>query len=250
MKRSANLLILMAVLVVSALSALTAQYFRNNREKPEWTSLRNDMQDSLNLLWTTPNNAVQLVPGEGGPQAYVTAFSPRGTRPARQDWNFPFLRFVAARHPQVHLSGLFVTEGTTGARLQELQVQQQPNANQQSKPSAAYHPDFDEQSRAELLRRQYQTSFDAAFGVGRVLVLVDVIMPAPGMVAREATSQNERRPDSSQGAISHDDLAAPNRMPEPSVETWFVVSGDPAPIEKMVLELKLSRFRLVPLAAL
>ena len=134
MKRSANLLILVLLLVVSA---LTAQYFRSGpRQRPEWTSLSNDMQSSLNLLWETPNNAVQLVPGEGGPQAYVTAFSPRGTRPSRQSWNFPFLRFVAARHPEVRLSGLFVTEGTTGARLQELPGQQS-RSDQQGKPGAA-----------------------------------------------------------------------------------------------------------------
>ena len=247
MKRSANLLILVLLLVVSA---LTAQYFRSSGgEKPQWAALRNDMQNSLNLLWGTPNNAVQLVPGEGGPQAYVTAFSPRGTRPSRQDWNFSFLRFVAARHPEVRLTGLFVTEGTTGAHLQELQVQQPLNVKNQSKPSAAYHPDFDEHSRAELLRRQYQTGFDQALGAGRMLVLVDVTMPAGGILRQEALEQNRRWPDPNLGRPQNF-LAAPNSMPQPTVETWLVVNGDPTPVQQLGPKLGLTQFRLVPLAAL
>ena len=243
MKRSANLLILVVLLVVSALAA---QYFRRNPysggETPEWTSLRTDMQMSLNLLWGTPNNAVQLVPGESGPQAYVTAFSPRGTRPQRQAWNFPFLRFVAARHADVPLMSLFVTEGTTGARLQELQVQQL-DANQNSKPSAAYHPDFDEQSRAELLSRQFQGNFDQALGVGRVLVLVDVIMPSGGRVPQEPMEPRRRGYNSNLGALDV------RPMPQPTVETWLVVNGDPAPVQNLCQKLGLTQFRLVPLAA-
>lgn len=244
MKRSANLLILVLLLVVSA---LTAQYFRSSGGgKPQWAALRNDMQNSLNLLWGTPNNAVQLVPGEGGPQAYVTAFSPRGTRPSRQDWNFSFLRFVAARHPEVRLSGLFVTEGTTGAHLQEAIGAATQPLNVSASPVAAYHPDFDEQSRAELLRRQYQTGFDQALGAGRVLVLVDVTMP----VAVEVLEQKQRRPDPNPGARPQNFLAAPNSIQQPTVETWLVVNGDPTPVQQLGPKLGLTQFRLVPLAAL
>lgn len=140
--------------------------------------MRKHMESCLNVFWGTPNNAVQFVAGAGGnPEAWVTAFSPAGTTPQRERWNFALLQFVASRHSGLQLGQLNVTNGTTGIRLQPgVATVVQDSFTKYREGPVVRKPD--EAGMAELLRRQEQGLCDQRYGPNQVLALVELTSPS------------------------------------------------------------------------
>jgi hypothetical protein len=135
MKR--NLLALVAVLVLVAVASRL-------QHDPQRTGLENDLKASLESLWGTHGHRAEVVDAKGGLVARLSVDMPKT---GSLEWNEPFLRFVAARHPHLPLAGLEVTPSS-------------PHQGQTQEP------------RIELLRRQTQSLVDGALGPGQALVLL------------------------------------------------------------------------------
>jgi len=172
MKKNHNLPIL---LIVIALVAVVAQWNRHAGEKPEWTALRQDLAASLGRLWDRPDQQVELLPGQSGVVVQAQVSMPPGTRPRQQRWNYPFLRFVAQRHPQVNVEQLEVSEAASHRKISEI-------ALNGLLAEAAYSPREDEENTCVLVGRQMTARLEELVGRGEALVLVD---------ARRASSQND-----------------------------------------------------------
>lgn len=166
MKKNANIPILLLLIVAVA---VTAQLTRHSGEKPEWQLLRKDMVASLTRLWGQEGHKVELMPAGERVDARVSVSTPRGLRLRQQRWNYPFLRFVAARHPGVTLDSLNVVESGTDRLIPELATaglfadRVAPRANF----------DDEEERLCQLTSRQLTSALEHKLGPGGALVLVD-----------------------------------------------------------------------------
>lgn len=156
------------LLVVIALVAVAAQFTRHSGEKPEQTALRQDMLASLQLLWNQTGSQVELVPAGERVNVQALVSMPPNLRPRQQRWNYPFLRFVALRHPQVRLQNLEVLDGTTHRSVSEVALNSL--LADRAVPRANYD---DAEGMSQLTARQMSSSLDRLLGVGQALVLVD-----------------------------------------------------------------------------
>ncbi len=164
MKKNANFPILIVVLV---LVAVVAQITRHSGEKPEWTAMRQDMVSGLALLWEIPQQQVDLVAGKSGVVVQARVNLPPGTRARKQRWNYPFLRFVAQRHPKVAIEQLEVSDASTQQKISEI-------ALNGLLAEAYYPPPSDEERNCLMVSRQFTTLLDGTLGrPGECLVLVD-----------------------------------------------------------------------------
>jgi hypothetical protein len=93
---------------------------------------------------------------------------PPNLRSRQQRWNYPFLRFVALRHPRVRLQNLEVLDGTTHRSVSEVALN--GLLADRALPRANYD---DAEGRSQLTARQMSSSLDRLLGVGQALVLVD-----------------------------------------------------------------------------
>lgn len=165
MKKNANIPIL---LVVIALVAIVAQWNRNSSEKTEWPALRQDLFSSLGRLWERPQQEVELLPGYSGVAVRAQVSMPPGLRPRQQRWNYPFLRFVAQRHPAIHIEHLEVVDATNRQKISEI-------ALNGLLAERAYAPREDEESNCVMVSRQLTAGLEAQMGPGEALVLVDAL---------------------------------------------------------------------------
>lgn len=164
--KNANLPILLVVIVAVA---ITAQLTRQSGEKPEWQRLRSDMVSSLTQLWGQEGHRIELVPTAKGVDAQVTVSMPGGLRLRQQRWNYPFLRFVAARHPAVGMQNLFVLEN--GSKRPIPEVAMVGLIADRVAPRANFE---DEEERVcQLATRQLSSALDRKLGPGHGIVLVD-----------------------------------------------------------------------------
>lgn len=164
MKKNANLPILLVVIV---LVAVVAQFTRKTTEKPEWTALRQDMTASLALLWDEPGQEVDLAPGKSGVMVRAGVRMPPHSRPRKQRWNYPFLRFVAARHPKVTVEQMEVSDASSRQIIPEV-------AMNGLLAEAYYAPPSDEERNCVMVSRQFTGIVDGMLGRrGDCLVLVD-----------------------------------------------------------------------------
>ena len=163
MKRNANFPIL---IVVIALVAVVAQWTRHSAEKPEWTSLRQDLEASLARLWNRPQQEVEFVAGHSGVSVPALVNLPPGLPPRQQRWNYPFLRFVALRHPAVSVEQLEVVDAGNHQKISEI-------AMHGLLAEAAYAPRQDEERTCAMVGRQLTAALEKQLGRGEVLVLVD-----------------------------------------------------------------------------
>ena len=190
--KNANLPIL---LVVIAAVAITAQLTRQTGEKPEWKSLRQDMSSCLTSLWQQPGHQVELLPAGEGVSARVAVAMPPGLRLRQQRWNYPFLRFVAARHPGVSLQNLSVVESGSDRPVPE--VAMAGLLADRAFPISNFE---DEEERlCQMTARQIAIAVQHKLGAGHELVLVDAQLarsiredriygsPEGGQLARRAS---------------------------------------------------------------
>lgn len=161
MKKNANFPILLLVIV---LVAVTAQFTRPSGEKPEVQALRKDMVSGLTRLWGQPGHQVEALPaGEKVNLRVSVSMPPRN--PRQQRWNYPFLRYLAARHPAVALGNLSVLEAGNERLIPELAL-----AGLMADRAAPRANFEDEEERLCQLTARQVTS---ALGARHVLVLVD-----------------------------------------------------------------------------
>ena len=151
-----NLLVLVVVVLVCAVGA---QWLRPAGQDKQWTALRLDMVDGLERLWNTRGHQVELLPSEGGVQASVQVVLPENTSPRQQQWNYPFLRYVAERDREPVLRGLTLL-GLPEIRLEETSPQ-------------PYATGGSVEARLELMRRRAQGWLDNTVGKGNGLALID-----------------------------------------------------------------------------
>ena len=156
------------LLVVIALVAVTAQLTRHSGEKPEVTAMRQDMLASLQLLWEQPGSQVELVPAGERVNVQAIVKMPPNLRPRQQRWNYPFLRFVALRHPGVKLQTLAVLDGSTHQSVPEVALN--CLLADRVAPRANYD---DAEGLSQMTARQMSSSLDRLIGSGQGLVLVD-----------------------------------------------------------------------------
>ena len=164
--KNSNLPIL---LVVIAVVAIAAQFGRQSGEKPEWKSLRQDMTASLTSLWQQPGHQAELVAASQGVDARVSVAIPRGLRLRQQRWNHPFLRFVAARHPDVQVKNLSVVEAGSDRVIPETAMA----GLFADRVAPRVNFDDEEERLCQLTSRQLASALERKLGTGRELVLVD-----------------------------------------------------------------------------
>ena len=86
-------------------------------------------------------------------------------RDIKKNWTFALSRWVAARHPEIKLQSLTVTDFGTEQPLQEDYL---------GKPSDGILPvGYFEAARSQLLQHGAQRQLDQRLGVGQALALVD-----------------------------------------------------------------------------
>lgn len=144
-------------LVVLCLVALAAQFVGQPDEKSE--AFRQDVLASLPLLWKHGNARVDLT--SGGDLTVSLAFPPR-TRERQKRWTYPFLRFLAQRHPGFSLRKLKVYENER--QVEDLLA---------CRAMPAFYDDADER-KSELIGRQLTAEAERNLGRGRILFLADV----------------------------------------------------------------------------
>ena len=165
MKKNHNLPILLIVIVIVA---VMAQFNRHSGEKPELAAMRQDMLASLQLLWEQPGSQVELVPAGERINVQATVAMPPNLRPRQQRWNYPFLRFVALRHPAVTLQTLEVIDGSTHNSISEVAL----NGLRADRVAPRFNND-DAEGMSQMTARQIGSSLDQLIGSGQGLVLVD-----------------------------------------------------------------------------
>jgi hypothetical protein len=213
-----NLLVLVAVLITCALGA---QLLRKSPagEDPQWSALRLDMIDGLERLWNTRGHQVELLPAEGGVNASVQVVIPAGTSERQQQWNQPFLHFVAQRHGTPLLKGL---------SLPGLSAEATPSASASMDNSIRrpYAGGASVDRHLILVRRQAQSWLDSNLGKGNGLALVDGEMhnvPQFDPHARERHYLMPRDRASKRGP-SHAEVA-PIMLPEYTTVLVVVLNG-------------------------
>ena len=230
-------LIALAVLVV--LVAVAAQFTRQGGKKPEWVALERDMEACLQVFWQQSGQKAELIPGAGGPMALVTVRMPPQ---AKARWNYPFLKFVVARHPAVQLQGMEVRDGLNGNPIAAEDARSAENS------LSLRGPDSGEPGRrAELLGRQGQAVVDEQLGAGQGLFLVDVqevaspvsaapVNPEPAFERAAPEPQGKsapsarRRVEAAEG-MRHDQATSP---PPPQYQVRFcLVVGTLPPRETL-----------------
>jgi len=223
-----NLVALVAVLLLVAVAS------RMQRD-PERAALEKDMKASLEALWDTHNHQAEVVEAKGGLLARIIVDAPKTGTP---EWNEPFLRFVAARHPKVALAGLEIEPALAPAA-------QQP--------------------RVELLRRQTQSLVDGALGPGQGLILLTAIdsnetrgvQPPPVLLEQSAPSMAAPRgPNDGAPAVRRRDSVIPIPTKPKVVEECLVILPQVAEQQLGSLQAQIQteapcdRFRIVRLPAL
>jgi len=149
------------LLVVIVLVAVLAQFNRQAEDKPE-RAARQDMEKCLALLWEQEGQQVEITPA--GVRA--TVLMPPSASPRQQRWNYPFLRFVAQRHPELKLQKWEIINGSS----------------QRAIPEVAMHgmlaerwipPSESEENVSLLTGRRLTVELEKVSGLGSALVLVD-----------------------------------------------------------------------------
>ena len=159
--RSLNLIILVAVLIISALAA--RYWIRPG-------SLQADLKTSLDRFWNDPRSEVEITPtGE----ARIRLWIPSGLRPRQQQWTFPVARWVAARHPETKVSNWSVTDVANGRPLIET-PSLDSKGGQRGTIALFQEPNYFEAARSQLLQEHGQRQLDRQLGARRALMLVDV----------------------------------------------------------------------------
>ncbi|MBX3171737.1 MAG: hypothetical protein KF760_30280 [Candidatus Eremiobacteraeota bacterium] len=231
MKKNYNFPILLVVIV---LVAVVAQLTRQSGGNPDWQLLRKDMVSSLTRLWEKEGHQVELVPAGDRLDARVSVSLPRGLRLRQQRWNYPFLRFVAARHPAVSIGNLHVVEAGSHRAIPE--VAMAGLVADRVAPRANFE---DEEERlCQLTGRQLTGALERKLGPGRALVLVD---------AQEARSYQENKLYGRRAYVTQ-----PPSQRVMVTEVCLVVSGPEIPAadwEQFRAEnsLRLASFRVVTL---
>lgn len=158
---------LLALALVAIVCALAAQFLRQGGQSKQWTALRLDMVAALERLWNTRGHEVELLPDGPGVKAAVRVALPQGCTPRQQQWNYPFLRYVAQRNAAPVLHGL-----TLSSSLGPL-PETQPDGEAQAARPRPYSGAGSVETHLELVRRQAQAWLEATVGTGNGLALVD-----------------------------------------------------------------------------
>ena len=143
-----------ALLIVLCLVAVAAQFSRQPDKNSE--SFRRDALVCLPRLWKNSNPKVDL--SASGDLSVRLAF-PGRVREHQKRWTYPFLRFLARRHPGVTLRSLKIYEAGEDHEVLDLLA---------CRALPRFYDDADER-KSELIGRQ----LTAETG-GQVLFLVDV----------------------------------------------------------------------------
>ena len=225
--RTLNLVVIVAVLVISA---LVARLYL----KP--ATLQRDLKASLDRFWANRKSEVEVT--DAGDVRMRIAI-PLDTPQSQREWTFPVSRWVAARHPEVKVLSLTVTDSTRELPLLEPadldQTQQGAESNSvpsQRRQATGINQPYWRAARAQLLQRQGQSLLDQQLGRGRTLLLADVVVPD------SVTSWLPNVP-------RHYDQFSPRYGIQPREKQRAAVPGRPAPEtaapEKIVLCLVLSQ---------
>ncbi|MBS2036993.1 hypothetical protein JST97_18530 [bacterium] len=171
MKRNQNFPILLVVIAVVAVLALLA---RPQAGGAEMAALQNDMVLSLSRLWGPVEQKVELIPNGQRFNARVAVSMPAGLRQRQQRWNYPFLRFVAARHPKCELAGLEIKDLKSNLPVPEYAM----NGMLAERAYRSIGPGEEEERFCEMTARQFSLSLERQLGdSNRALVLVDAQQP-------------------------------------------------------------------------
>ena len=232
--RSLNLIILVAVLIVSALVA---------RYRHRAPTLQADLETSLDRFWNDSRSEVEITPSG---KARIRLRIPAGTRPRQQRWTFPVARWVAARHPEAHVSDWSVLDLTGGWELLETPSLDSPSSKDRAQAVPAFQdPNYLEAARSELLQKQGQSQLDHRMGAGRALLLVDVQiqavswLPRLGSTPKQAYGRRARLEHDSSVSLRAQDSAEVRRDPGNRVnkiEACLVLSSqaDAEPAQKLL----------------
>lgn len=213
-RKNANFPILIVVIV---LVAVVAQLTRHSTEPTEWTALRRDLTGSLARLWEDTRQEVELVPGRAGVVVQARVTMPPNLRARQQRWNYPFVRFVALRHPKVAIEQVEVSEAASRRKISEI-------ALGGLLAEVAVPPREDEERNCLMMSRTLTTGLEEQLGRGQALVLVD---------ARRASSQRD-------DAIYYGKSALPHGYRGRLRYEFCVVSCSSIPAEKWrIFEAKL-----------
>jgi len=183
-----NFPILLAVIV---LVALAAQFMRPSHDQSQ-LAMRRDLEKSLQLLWDRENQQVEIT--ASGLRATVSM--PAEVSPRQQRWNYPFLRFVARRHPDLNLQTLEVIDASSRRPIPEVAMS--------GMLAEVQAPRGDSPENVSLLTgRRLTMELEVVAGQGRALVLVDAHSPRAGRDA-ERYGCRAAPPRESSPAVSMD----------------------------------------------
>ena len=151
------------LLVILVLVAALAQFLRLSPAHGQ-IAIRQDLEKSLQLLWDREGQRVELTPT--GLRATVSM--PPNVTTRQQRWNYPFLRFVARRHPALKLNKLQVFDGSSQRAVPEM-------------VGSGILAEFDGQENISLfISRRLTAELEVVAGQGRALVLADAHRPQAG----------------------------------------------------------------------
>ncbi|MFN8608097.1 MAG: hypothetical protein U0931_11240 [Vulcanimicrobiota bacterium] len=170
MKRNQNFPIL---LVVIAVVAVLAHWARRQAPDPGLAALEKDMTASLSRLWGSEKHEVELSPAGPAVNARVAVSMPSGLRLRQQRWNYPFLRFVAERHPEYRLGELEIRRLDGGQAIPEYAMN-----GLLAERAYSVSPGAEEERFCQMVARQLTLSLQRQLGSSnRELVLVDAQEP-------------------------------------------------------------------------
>ena len=187
--RNANFPILLVIIV---LVAVLAQFARHPADKPELAA-RQDLERCLALLWEEGGQQVEIIPN--GLRA--TVHMPAGVSPRQQRWNYPFLRFLALRHPGLKLQTLQVIDASSQRAVPEVAMS--------GMLAERWIPPSESEENISLLNgRRLTLELEKVSGKDSALVLVDAHQTQAwrdSLLYGRRASGNVARPPRSRGPV-------------------------------------------------